>query len=53
MWVWDDKHEDCKQICRVNEEKRAIWYYGIYVEYEADKFEENRFYPVQKANECE
>lgn len=51
MWVWDDKHEDYKQISRAIKENNEIWCYGLYDEYRIGKFEENRFYPPSKANE--
>lgn len=51
MWVWDDKHEDYKQISRAIKENNEIWCYGLYDEYRIGKFEENRFYPPNKANE--
>lgn len=48
MWVWDNLNKDCRQIARVNE-YGGIYWYGSLSEYESDKFEENRFYPVTKA----
>lgn len=48
MWVWDDLNKDCRQIAKLNE-YGGIYWYGSLSEYEADKFEENRFYPVTKA----
>lgn len=48
MWVWDDKFEDCRQIAKINE-YGGIYWYGSITEYEADKFEEGRFFPVTKA----
>lgn len=48
MLVWDDKNEDCRQIASINE-YGGIYWYGALSEYEADKFEENRFFPVTKA----
>ncbi len=47
MWVWDNLNKDCRQIARVNE-YGGIYWYGSLSEYESDKFEENRFYPVTK-----
>lgn len=48
MWVWDDVNEDCIQIAKINE-YGGIYWYGSITEYEADKFEEGRFFPVTKA----
>lgn len=48
MWVWDDVNEDCIQIAKINE-YGGIYWYGALTEYEADKFKENRFFPVTKA----
>lgn len=48
MWVWDNLNKDCRQIAKLNE-YGGIYWYGSLSEYEADKFEENRFYPVTKA----
>ena len=50
MWVWDDVNEDCIQIAKINE-YGGIYWYGALTEYEADKFKENRFFPVTKALE--
>lgn len=50
MWVWDDVNEDCIQIAKINE-YGCIYWYGALTEYEADKFKENRFFPVTKALE--
>lgn len=44
MWVWDDYNKEYKQIAKTNLDKMGIWYYGVYCEYEVDKFEENRLY---------
>ena len=48
MWVWDDVNEDCIQIAKINE-YGGIYWYGALTEYEADKFKENRFFPITKA----
>lgn len=44
MWIFDNRDKEYKQISRMVKEKQAIWWYGTYTEYEADMFEENRFY---------
>lgn len=48
MWVWDDVNEDCRQIAEINK-YGGIYWRGALTEYEADKFKENRFFPVMKA----
>ena len=48
MWVWDKINEDCRQIAKINE-YGGIYWYGSITEYEADKFEEGRFFPVINA----
>lgn len=50
MWVWDDANEDCRQIAKINEQGGIYWH-GVLTEYEADKFEEGRFFSVKKALE--
>lgn len=59
MWVWDyklkwlyqifDAHEEDKSIEVVVSDRNAIFRKVVTL----DKFEENRFYPVQKANQGE
>lgn len=56
MWVWDDKWEECFEICEVfpkdNEIHILIHQNRINVKrYEPIKFEEGRFFPVTKALE--
>lgn len=48
MWVWDEINNDCRQIAKINE-YGGIYWHGTLSEYEADKFEEGRFFPVTKA----
>lgn len=59
MWVWDDKlkwiyqifitHEEDKNIEVIVSDRNAIFRKVVTL----GKFEENRFYPVWKGNECE
>ena len=56
MWVWDSYWEECFEISELYKKKNEI---DILIHdnninkkrYETIKFEENRFYPVQCANE--
>lgn len=56
MWVWDDKEKSCYQIGIDEDTKEWVYYFfddGLFDTQFACplEFEENRFYPVQKANE--
>lgn len=51
MWVWDNYSKEYKQIAKIDSDKMGIWYHGIYTEYEADIFEENRFYRKEVRND--
>ena len=51
MWIWDDKWEECFEICEVfpkDEEIHVLIHQNRInaKRYEPIKFEENRFYPV-------
>lgn len=56
MWVWDDKEKVCYQIGIDEDTKEWVYYcfgdglFDTQFAYPLE-FEENRFYPVQKANE--
>lgn len=58
MWVWDSYWEECFEISELYKKKNEL---DILIHdnninkkrYETIKFEENRFYPVEKANEVQ
>lgn len=56
MWVWDDKEKVCYQIGIDEDTKERVYYFfddGLFDTQFAYplEFEENRFYPPNKANE--